>query len=70
MTDLAAKVFELSQTLSETWLTADYATKRRILEIAFLNCRLDDATLVSTIRKPFDALAEGLISRNSRGDRI
>jgi hypothetical protein len=30
--------------------------------------RLDDATLVPTIRKPFDVLAEGLVSSNSRGD--
>lgn len=70
MTDLASKVFELSQTLCSKWLNADYATKRRILEIVFLNCRLDDATLVPTMRKPFDVLAEGLISKNSRGERI
>jgi site-specific DNA recombinase len=68
--ELAAKVFELSQTLRQQWLRADYAAKRGILEIVFLNCRLDDATLVPTIRKPFDVLAEGLISKNSRGDRI
>jgi hypothetical protein len=36
--------------------------------IVFLNCRLDDVTLVPTIRKPFDVLAEGLISKNSRDD--
>jgi DNA invertase Pin-like site-specific DNA recombinase len=70
MTDLASKVFELSQTLTDKWLNADYATKRRILEIVFLNCRLDDVTLVPTIRKPFDVLAEGLVSENSRGERI
>jgi site-specific DNA recombinase len=68
--ELAAKVFELSQTLRQQWLTADYAAKRRILEIVFLNCRLDDASLVPAIRKPFDVLAEGLISKNSRDDRI
>jgi site-specific DNA recombinase len=68
--ELAAKVFELSQTLRQQWLMADYAAKRRILEIVFLNCRLDDATLVPTIRKPFDVLAEGLVSKNSRGNRI
>jgi len=67
--ELAAKVFELSQTLGQQWLTSDYAAKRRILEIVFLNCRLDAATLVPTIRKPFDVLAEGLVSKNSRGDR-
>ena len=67
--ELAAKVFELSQMLRQQWLSADYSTKRRILEILFLNCRLDDATLVTTIRKPFDVLAEGLISDLSRGDK-
>jgi site-specific DNA recombinase len=67
---LAAKVFELSQTLREQWVTADYAAKRRILEIVFLNCRLEDVNLVPTMRKPFDVLAEGLISKNSRGERI
>jgi site-specific DNA recombinase len=68
--ELAAKVFELSQTLKEQWVTADYAAKRRILEIVFLNCTLEDVTLCPTIRKPFDLLAEGLLSENSRGDRI
>ena len=68
--ELAAKVFELSQTLRQQWLTADYTAKRRMLEIVFLNCRLDDVTLVPTIRKPFDVLAEGLLSENSRDDRI
>ena len=68
--DLAARVFELSQTLKQQWLTADYAAKRRLLEIVFLNCRLDDVTLVPTMRKPFDVLVEGLLSENSRADRI
>ena len=44
--ELASKVFELSQTLRQQWLTADYAAKRRILEIVCLNCRLDGVTLV------------------------
>jgi len=57
--ELAAKVFELSQTLPQQWLTADYTAKRRMLEIVFLNCRLDDVNLVPTMRKPFDAIAEG-----------
>ena len=68
--ELASKVFELSQTLTQRWLAADYATNRRILEIVFLNCRLDDATLCPHKRKPFDVLAEGLLSANSRADRI
>jgi site-specific DNA recombinase len=57
--EIAVKVFELSQTLRQQWLTADYAAKRRILEIVWLNCQLNDATLVPTIRKPFDVLVEG-----------
>ena len=68
--ELASKVFELSQTLRQQWLTADYDAKRRILEIVCLNCELDGVTLVPEIRKPFDVLAEGLISKNNRGERI
>ena len=68
--ELAAKVFELLQTLRQQWLTADYAAERRLLEIVFLNCRLDGVTLVPTMKKPFDVLAEGLISKNSRGGGI
>lgn len=68
--ELAAKVFELSQTLRNTWVAADYATRRRILEIVCLNCRLDGVNLCPTMRKPFDVLVEGLVSPSSRGDRI
>ncbi|MGD9689531.1 MAG: recombinase family protein [Phycisphaerales bacterium] len=68
--ELAAKVFELSQTLQNTWVSADYATKRRILEIVCLNCRLDGATLCPTTRKPFDVLAEGLCLAKNRGGGI
>jgi site-specific DNA recombinase len=68
--ELACKVFELSQTLHQQWLAADYSAKRRILEIVFLNCRLDDASLVPTIRKPFDVLAEGVVLENYRSDKI
>ncbi|WP_020472338.1 recombinase family protein [Zavarzinella formosa] len=68
--ELASKVFELSQTLKEQWLTADFAAKRRILEIVFLNCRLDGATLCPTMRKPFDVLAEGLLLKKDRAGGI
>lgn len=66
--EIAVKAFELSQTLREKWLTADYATKRRILDIVCLNCRLDDVTLCPTIRKPFDVLAERPNVQLTRGD--
>ena len=65
--ELALKVFELSQTLRQEWLTADYAAKRRILEIVCLNCRLVDAKLCPEIRKPFDVLVEGLLVPESGG---
>ena len=68
--DLASKAFELSQTLQDKWVGADYATKRRLLEIVCLNCRLDGVNLVPTMRKPFDVLAEGLELSKSRGERI
>jgi DNA invertase Pin-like site-specific DNA recombinase len=65
--EIAVKVFELSQSLRQQWLTADHAAKRQILEIVVLNCQLSGATLVPTIRKPLDVLAEGLISKQSGG---
>jgi site-specific DNA recombinase len=59
--DTVVKAFELSQSLLEKPLTADYAAKRRILEIICLNCSLDVASLVATMRNPFDLLAKGLL---------
>jgi site-specific DNA recombinase len=68
--DIAVKAFELSQNLRAKWFEADYAAKRRILEIICLNWTLDGVNLVPTMRKPFDMLAEGLVWKNSRDDRI
>lgn len=68
--DIVVKAFELSQNLRTKWLTADFAAKRRILEIVCLNLRLDDVSLCATMRKPFDVLTEGRISAKSRGDWI
>jgi site-specific DNA recombinase len=67
--DLTVKVFELSQRLREKWVTADCRAKRRLLEIVCLNYTLDGATLVPTMRKPFDVLAEGLSLCFGRGER-
>jgi hypothetical protein len=68
--DLAIEAYELSQCLGERWVTADYAAKRRILEILCLNHTLVDVSLSVSTRKPFDLLAKGLILKDSRGDRI
>ncbi len=68
--DLALQTFELSQSLGEKWLTADFAEKRKLVEIVVLNFSLEGASLVPTINKPFDMLVEGLEVSSSRGDRI
>ena len=68
--DIAVKAFELSQSLREKWFTADYAAKRRILEIIGLNWTIDDASLCVAMRKPFDLLAKGLVSKDSRAGGI
>ena len=55
--ELAQKLFELSQSLKDKWFAADATAKRRLLETICLNFSLDGATLIPTIRKPFDVLA-------------
>ncbi|MEM8671180.1 MAG: hypothetical protein AAGG48_26900 [Planctomycetota bacterium] len=47
--EIAVKAFELAQNLRDKWLTADYAAKRRIIEILCLNWTLEGATLVLAI---------------------
>lgn len=68
--DIASKAFELSQNLKGRWVTADYAEKRRILEIVCLNFSLVNASLVPTWRKPFDVLAERQIFADGIPTRI
>jgi site-specific DNA recombinase len=63
---LAIKVFELSQALEAKWVTVDYAAKRQMLEIVFLNFTLDDLRLCYQMAKPFDALAKGLLVPSNR----
>jgi hypothetical protein len=38
-------------------------------QAALFEYELQASTLVPTMRKPFDVLAEGLLLRNNRGDR-
>jgi site-specific DNA recombinase len=68
--ELAEKVFELSQTLETKWFVSNSAEKRQLLKTVCLNFSLQGASLVPTIRKPFDVLAKGLSVQLSRGDRI
>ena len=41
-----------------------------VLTAVCLNRAVSDVNLITTMRKPFDILAEGLDLRNSRGDWI
>jgi site-specific DNA recombinase len=70
--DLAIKVFELSLALEKKkkWLTADFAEKRKLLDLVFSNFKLDGVTLCYEIRKPFDVLAKGLSVPSDRSDGI
>ncbi|MDB5328328.1 MAG: hypothetical protein JWM57_3897 [Phycisphaerales bacterium] len=56
--DLAIKAFELSQSLTERWLSADYNAKRTILSIMLETVRLNCGNLEFTPRKPFDLLRD------------
>ena len=67
---LAEKAFELSQSLCSKWFNSDPRKKRHLLQITCLNFSLQGATLVPTMRKPFDMIAEGLSVHQSRGDKI
>ncbi|MCL5945613.1 MAG: hypothetical protein M1472_02020 [Planctomycetes bacterium] len=68
--DLAIKVFELSQSLKDKWVTAESQEKWQLLEIVCLNLTLIEAYLDFSMRKPFDVLTGGLIPPDNRGDRI
>jgi hypothetical protein len=65
--ETAMKLLELSQTLKGKWFAADIAEKRALLEIICSNLTYEHATLTISMRKPFDALAEGLQMKNGTG---
>jgi hypothetical protein len=66
--DLALRVFELSQNLKKQWYSADFAAKRRLLNLICLNFVLKGVSLVISTRKPFNSLVEGLVVSDS-GER-
>jgi hypothetical protein len=61
--ETALKSLELSQTLPDVWLTAEVRAKRHLLATVCLNSPFEGANNFPAIRKPFDVLAEGIISR-------
>ena len=54
--ELAINAFELSQSLQERWLTADYHPKRTVLGITLESVRLNSEKVEFPRRKPFDLL--------------
>jgi site-specific DNA recombinase len=57
--DLAIKALELSQSLKNRWKSADFATKRTILEILCESAESNREKLEIRLRKPFDLIASG-----------
>jgi hypothetical protein len=60
----------LAQEAAERWRVSNKESRRELLDRILLNKTLNATSLVTTKRKPFDVLAEGLTLKESRGDRI
>jgi site-specific DNA recombinase len=56
--ELAIKAFELSQSLQERWVNADYSAKRTLLSIMLDSVRLNCENVEFSPRKPFDLLRD------------
>lgn len=54
--ELAIRAFELSQSLGQRWVKADYDAKRTILSVMLETVRLNCGNLQFSLRKPFDLL--------------
>lgn len=67
--EIARKAIELAQMCRNTWILADCRKKKFLVSAVVLNSRLDGASLVVTMRKPFDVLANWSKTLESRGDR-
>jgi hypothetical protein len=70
--DLAIQILELGsrtgQTLTSRWKTADFATKRTILEITTEKAVSNQQSLHITTKKPFDLLSNGSLRKWRQGD--
>ncbi len=56
--DLAIKAFELSQSLTEKWLSSAYNAKRTVLSILLETVRLNSRNIEFSLRKPFNLLRD------------
>jgi len=65
--DRALAAFELSQSLVQRWVKADYTAKRTILEIMVKSALLNSENIEISLKKPFDVLSNGLSKTLSGG---
>jgi len=65
--DAARETIELSYQAESQYLNANSMKKRYLLKSILSNCLLKDLTLYPTYRKPFDAIAKGIETKNKRG---
>ena len=56
--DLAIKAFELTQSLKDRWVTADYKAKRAILGIVLKNARLNSQNVEFSLKLPYEKLRD------------
>ena len=63
-------LFGWTQKAAEMWQGLNNRVRREILDLVGLNRTLGEVSLKLVKRKPFDAFAERLNLKNSRGDRI
>jgi site-specific DNA recombinase len=68
--DIAIKSFELAQRLTSKWVTADYAAKRRILEILCVKWHLGDVSPDPAKKRALRRCHRRADSQEGRGDRI
>ncbi len=55
------RIFELSENIYPLYVKSNLEKKSRIAKIITSNCTVNDVTLYPTYRKPFSAIAEGLL---------
>jgi site-specific DNA recombinase len=68
--ETAVAIFDWAQRAAQAWRGSNNAVRREILDAVCLNRILSDVKLVTTKRKPFDALVERPDLEKSRGDWI
>jgi DNA invertase Pin-like site-specific DNA recombinase len=68
--ETALALFDWCQNAASHWHGSKTSARRQILDAVCLNRVLSDVSLVTTKRKPFDVLAEGLDLKSNRAEGI